>query len=132
MDDRTSINEIAGLLEKHHIKRVPVIRDGQLVGIVSRANLLHALAAEGARDSTPTAGHDDQKLREDLIREITLVAGIDAPLVNVIVADGVVQLYGIVDSADKKKAVQTAAESVAGIKGIENNIGRVPAWIFAN
>src|SRR6516162_7632932 len=44
VDEDTSVNEIAGLLEQHHIKRVPVLRDGRLVGIVSRANLLHGLA----------------------------------------------------------------------------------------
>ena len=44
VDEDTPVNEIAGLLEQHHIKRVPALRDGRLVGIVSRANLLHGLA----------------------------------------------------------------------------------------
>jgi CBS domain-containing protein len=129
--DDTPVYEIAELLEKHHIKRVPVIRDGQLVGIVSRANLLHALASQEARKidlSTP----DDKAIREDLMREITVVAGIDAPLINAVVTDGVVQLYGVVDTPQKKQAVQVAAENVAGIKSIENNLSRVPPWFFAN
>ena len=57
----TPLHEIVGLLERHHIKRVPVTRDGRLVGIVSRANLLHGLAAKGA-DSAGPSSSDDQTI----------------------------------------------------------------------
>jgi CBS-domain-containing membrane protein len=128
--DDTPVYEIAELLEKHHIKKVQVVRDRKLVGIVSRANLLHALAAREAR-SIEIRTPDDKDIREDLMREIPVVAGIDAPLINAVVTDGVVQLYGIVDTAHTKQAVQVAAENIAGIKSIENNLGSVPPWMFS-
>lgn len=57
----TPLHEIVGLLERHHIKRAPVTRDGRLVGIVSRANLLHGLAAKAAESAGPSSS-DDQTI----------------------------------------------------------------------
>ena len=125
--------EIAGLLEKHQIKRVPVTRDGKLIGIVSRANLLHALAVEvdGNAAEADATQLSDRELRKKIMSELQEAAGIDAPLLNVIVNDGAVQLWGAVDTVNKKKAVQIAVESISGIKSIENNVGLVPRWVDA-
>lgn len=125
----TPLREIARLLEKHHIKRVPVMREGRLIGIVSRANLLHGLAAQGAdgpRSST------DQLIREQLLHALSAEAGLNTALINVIVVDGTVQIWGIVDSANEKTAAHVAAETIAGVKAIENHLGQVPAWVWAD
>ena len=45
IEEDTRIEVIARVLEEHRIKRVPVVRDGRIVGIVSRADLIRALAA---------------------------------------------------------------------------------------
>lgn len=127
----TPVHEIARLLETRHIKRVPVISEGRLVGIVSRANLLHGLAAKGA-DSAASGSADDRTIRETLLHVLSEEAGLDAGLINVIVDDGVVQLWGIVDTDNEKKAVQIAAETTPGVKAVENNLGKVPAWIWAD
>ena len=121
----TPLREIAGLLEKHHIKRVPVTRDEQLVGIVSRANLLHGLAAKGAESTGPSSS-DDQTIREKLLHALSMEAGLDTALINVIVSDGVVQFWGLVGSGTEKKAAQIAAENTPGVKAVENHLGQVP------
>ena len=123
----TPLYEIAGLLEKHHIKRVPVTHDDRLIGIVSRANLLHGLVAQGSQ-SDEAEFPDDKDLRKRLLKEISDATGGDAALINATVIGGAVQLWGNVDSPDKKKAAEVAAESLVGVKSVENNICLVPSW----
>lgn len=126
-----ALYEVAALLERHHIKRVPVMRNGKLVGIISRANLLHGLAtsAEKAESAVPI---DDKELREKVMKEVEKAIGVDAPLVNAIVENGAVQLWGVTYSTLNKKAAQVAAESTPGVKSVVNNIGTVPPWIAAD
>ncbi len=121
----TPLYEIAGLLEKHHIKRVPVTRDGRLIGIVSRANLLHGFAAKEAEGSGRSSS-DDQTIRENLLHTLATEAGLDMALINVIVNDGVVQLWGLVGSGSEKKAAQISAENTLGVKRVENHLGQAP------
>ena len=127
----TPVHEIAGLLETHHVKRVPVVSDGRLVGIVSRANLLHGLAAKGAGDAAPGSA-DDRTIREQLLHVLSKEAGLDAGMINVVVNSGVVQLWGIVDTNNEKKAAQIAAERMPGVKAVENYLGQVPGWFWAD
>ncbi|MDJ0934673.1 MAG: CBS domain-containing protein [Kiloniellales bacterium] len=126
--EETPLYEIAGLLEKHHVKRVPVTRDGRLIGIVSRANLLHGFAAKEARTTGPGSS-DDQTIRENLLHTLAKEAGLDMALINVIVNDGVVQLWGLVGSGTEKKAAQVSAESTPGVKRVENNLGQAPTVV---
>lgn len=127
----TPVNEVASLLERHHIKRVPVTRDGKLVGIVSRANLLHGLAASGSK-AAGTSATNDKELREIVMKELGKAIGVDTPLVNATVEDGAVQLWGIAYNPANRKAAQVAAESIPGVKSVDNHIGLVPPWIAAN
>ena len=121
----TPLDEIAGLLEKHHVKRVPVTRDGRLIGIVSRANLLHGLAAKGAESIGPSSS-DDQTIRENLLHALFKEVGLDTALINVIVNDGVVQLWGLVGSGAEKNAAQVSAENTPGVKAVQNHLSQVP------
>jgi len=125
-----SLREIADVLEKHHIKRVPVTRHHQLVGIVSRSNLLHGLAATGNADLHPGTP-DDRTIRANLMRALSDKAGIDSRAVNVIVENGVVRLWGLVETREEVKAAQVAAETTPGVKAVENNLGQMPGWIWA-
>lgn len=126
----TPLHEVATLLEKKHIKRVPVVREGRVVGIVSRANLLHGLASQrpAPRDLVSA---DDSAIREKLLNEISGEIGLNAGLINVVVKGGVVQLWGVVDSDAQKKAAQIAAENIEGVKSVDNNLGFVPPWAGA-
>jgi len=124
----TPLHEIARLLEIHHIKRVPVVRDGRLVGIVSRANLLHGLVAQGTKNlvcNTP----NDKEIREQLLNTFSKEAGLGTALINVIVKDGVVQLWGTVGSTTDRKAANLAAENTPGVKTVENNLNQIASWV---
>ncbi len=102
IEDTTPIADIARLLETKRIKRVPVLRDGKLVGIVSRANLLRALAMR--LQATPPVPADDRRIRTDLLAELrqhkwgAMVAQLD-----VTVEDGVVDLWGIACPAKSRR-----------------------------
>ncbi len=124
----TPLYAIAQLLEKHHIKRVPVLREGRLVGLVSRANLLHGLTAKGAAAGV-SGSADDRTIRARLLHELSDEIGLAAGRINVIVNEGNVQLWGIVYTATEKQAAQLAAESVPGVKSVENYLGLVPPWL---
>lgn len=128
--EETPLYEVARLLERHHIKRVPVIRDGSLVGLVSRANLLHGLIAKGAEGGGPSAA-GDKTIREELLHALSQEAGLRTALINVIVNDGVVQLWGLVESGTERKAAQIAAENTRGVKSVENHLGEIPAGMSA-
>lgn len=126
--EETPLYEIAQLLEKRHIKRVPVTRDGRLVGLVSRANLLHGLTAKGAKIGTSGTA-DDRALREDLLHKLSAEIGLTSGRVNVVVDNGTVQLWGIVYSEEEKQAAQIAAESTPGVNSVENYLGKAPPWL---
>ncbi len=123
----TPVGEIARLLEKRRIKRVPVLRNGELVGIVSRSNLLQGLAAR--KDQTSGgAPPDDQKIRAQVM---SLVAEEDWIVhgLNAIVTDGVVELWGQVDSEDERKALRIAVEEIPGVKKIEDHLLLLPPYL---
>lgn len=115
----TPLVEVATLLERHRIKRVPVVREGKIVGIVSRANLLHGLVA---REAAPAATQDDAAIRQHVI-DNAKKAGIDEGYINVVVAGGIVHIWGLVDSDAEKEAVRVAAETAPGVSAVENNVG---------
>jgi CBS domain-containing protein len=117
----TSVSEIAELLEKHHIKRVPVVHDGRVVGIVSRANLLHGLIVHKA---PPPAKGGDLELRKAVLDELR-ESGVRS-LIDVVVSDGVVHLWGAVESDAEKEALEVAAEGTAGVSRVVNHVGVYP------
>jgi CBS domain-containing protein len=114
------LSEIADLLEHHHIKRVPVLEHGKLVGIVSRANLIHALASAARPD--PAARASDEAIQREVLQELegrrwSMAAE------NVVVKEGVVHLWGTVNSEEERRAILVSAERVSGVKGIEDHLG---------
>jgi CBS domain-containing protein len=118
--EETPIEEVVQIMEKHRIKRVPVVRGDDLVGIVSRANLLHALAGV-ARDIKPAAT-SDQAIREALLAELARQTWAPAALVNVIVKDGVVELWGTITDERERQAVVVAAENVPAVKAVRDHL----------
>lgn len=114
----TPLPEIAALLEKHHVKRVPVLRDGRLVGIVSRANLLQGFALS---EPTWVMLQDDRQIR-DALRKALKEAGLPTHQVNVTVNDGAVRLWGWIDSEVQRQAAHAAAEATPGVESLEDNL----------
>jgi CBS domain-containing protein len=112
----TPVAEIAELLEKHGIKRVPVVHRGEVVGIVSRANLLRALAS--LRWDPPPPKPSDEKIREQILAEFDREPWADSFTVNVYAKDGVVEMWGGARSEDELKAGRVLAENVPGVKKV--------------
>jgi CBS domain-containing protein len=121
----TSLDEIVRLMEKRQIKRVPVVRDGRLVGIVSRANLLHALAGV-ARELKPTV-QSDEAIRALLLAELAKQSWAPVALIDPIVRNGVVELWGTITDERERQALVVAAENVPGVKAVEDHL----AWVDA-
>ena len=117
----TPLWTIANLLEKNAIKRVPIVQDGKVVGIVSRANLLQALASFSKREEAATPD-SDSNIREKVLTQLKAESWSRPSLINVIVQDGTVELWGIVDSASEKKAVRVAAEVTPGVRAVNDNL----------
>ena len=117
-----NVASVARIMEKHRIKRLPVTRDGKLVGIVTRADLLRTLASQQSIAPPPPPA-SDRSIREHLLKTIAEEPWAASAVVNVIVADGVVHLWGVVDSKDQHKALLVATEEIAGVKGIEDHLG---------
>ena len=124
----TPLGEIATLLERHRIKRVPILRSGKLVGIVSRSNLIQALASSQARVGAGTgSGADaDRKIRLQLLDRLGDQDWTDFGERNVIVSDGIVHMWGLVGSADEHKALLALAEGVPGVVSVSDEM--IPAY----
>lgn len=119
--DTMPVADIAKVLESRRIKRVPVVRDGKLAGIVSRANLLRALASRLQAVPPPLAS--DQRIRMAVYEELmqhkwgTRIAQLD-----VTVNDGVVTLWGLVSSDEQRTAARVTAENVPGVRQVEDHL----------
>lgn len=120
-----SLEEIAELLEKQHIKRVPVLREGKLCGIVSRADLLRGLVA---RQAAPAVSAGDQTLK-DAVEKALAETGVRSFLLSVVVAGGVVHLWGATESEAEKRAARVAAEGVPGVTSVRDEIRVLPAAV---
>ncbi len=118
-DTDAPLNAIATLLEKHSIKRVPIVHNGDLVGIVSRANLIQALATDRKGLEIPIP---DSKLRDKLLEHLRAQPWAHTSLLNVTVNDGVVELWGISQSNTEKQALRVAAESLPGVRAVNDNV----------
>lgn len=123
IDEQATLAEAARLLEEHHVKRLPVVRDGKLVGLVSRADLLRALALAPVQE----ASLDDRAIRERLLAELERAGQSYHPYVNIVVSDGVVHLWGFVGSAKEAEAMVLAAQNVPGVRAVDSHLSVRPA-----
>jgi hemerythrin-like metal-binding protein len=112
------LTEIAELLEMHRIKRVPVVRKGKLVGIVSRANFIQAIAASKEIRLEPVNA-DDATIRADVESAIER-EGWASTTTKVTVTDGTVKLWGWVRDDSERKASRIVAEGVTGVASVED------------
>jgi CBS-domain-containing membrane protein len=116
----TPLGEVAALLERKRIKRVPIVEGAKLVGLVSRANILQALAS-ASKKLPSLASRDDAELRKKVSSRMASEPWRPIML-TVTVQDGMVDLWGLVHSAEQKKAAQLAAETTPGVRAVVNNI----------
>jgi CBS domain-containing protein len=126
LDEQTSLEEVVRIMEKRRVKRLPVVRGQKLVGIVSRANLLHALA--GAASDIKPVTTSDEAIREQLLTELGRQSWAPSALINAIVKQGVVELWGTITDERERQAIIVAAENVPGVKGVRDHL----VWIEPN
>src|SRR5688572_3350601 len=119
----TPLSEIAMLMERHAIKRVPILSEGRLVGIVSRSNLVQALASAPSGRDIPLS---DQAIRDKLLEHLRKQPWSHTSQLNVTVNKGVVDVWGICHSDAEHEAVRIAAENIPGVRAVKNNLSMPP------
>jgi len=119
----TPLSEVVRIMERHHIKRLPVIEQGKMIGIVTRANLLDAMAS--FVDEVGPTRPEDTAIRKQLLAELATQPWTPVSTVNVTVRDGVVHLSGAITDERQRRALRVAAENIPGVKKVEDYI----TWI---
>ncbi|HVC52187.1 MAG TPA: CBS domain-containing protein [Stellaceae bacterium] len=122
----TELADVAALLEARRIKRVPVVRDGKVVGIVSRANIVRAVGA--TRGVAPAAAEsDDRSIRAHLLAELGREEWVKLWPEDVIVREGVVHFWLSDDEPEEmRQALRVAAETIAGVRSVEEHFLPAP------
>ena len=125
VSEQTPLSELVELMEKHGIKRLPVMSGRVLVGIVTRSNLLQAVASMAPEIPDPTA--DDDHIRDRVTRTIQVTdwrpAGFQATVRN-----GIVHLYGVIFDDHVRQAAIVAAQNVAGVKEVRDHLCYVDTY----
>ena len=119
ISEETDLEKIVELMEKNDVKRLPVVREGKLVGIVSRANLLQAVASLAHEIPDPTA--DDDHIRNRIINALEKNSWCPMGL-NVVVRDGIVHLSGVITEESSRQAAIVAAENVTGVTKVHDHL----------
>jgi CBS domain-containing protein len=115
--EATSLREMAQLMETRGIKRLPVMRGDDLVGIVTRADLVRAVVS--LAEDTGSAAVDDAEIRRRLEAELKWQPwAVPASMIQVSVKDGVVELTGVVRDERQRQALRIAAEGIPGVRSV--------------
>ena len=120
------LEKVVHLMERYRVKRLPVVRGDKVVGIVTRQNLMRALASL-ALAAHPVAA-DDATIRERLLAELKRQSWAPVGLIDVVVKDGVVKLSGALTDERERQAIRVAAENIPGVKKVEDHL----IWIEPN
>lgn len=121
----TPLDEVATILEENGIKRVLVMDNGKLVGILTRANLVQALAAAYKKIEPRRA--DDSAIRARITAQLEAHSWAGRGVINVIVSNGAVDLWGVVDSDAESDAARVTAETVTGVRSVNNHLRTLPS-----
>jgi CBS domain-containing protein len=116
--ENASLEKVVELMERRHVKRLPVTRGGRMVGIVSRSNLMHALASL-ARDLQPAAT-DGAAIRDNILAALAKLSW--APRVKVVVRNGVAELWGVITDDRERQGLIVATENVPGVKEVRDHL----------
>jgi len=129
-DENDSLSKLAAMLEEYRIKRVPIVRNGKLTGLVSRANLLHGIAAAPeppveAEPSPKPSAPNDESIRATVLNRLHNDIGVTGTI-NVIVSNGVIDLWGGVETETERQAVRPAAENTPGVSAVNDHLSALP------
>lgn len=121
VDESTDLADVAAVLDRNRIKRVPVLRNGKMVGLIARSDFV------GMLSRTPAAGGgvavDTASLQRVLREKINAQSWLNASYLNVIIDDGNVQLWGFVGSNEQRRALRVLVEETEGVKSVDDHLG---------
>lgn len=117
-----SLGEAIDLMNRHNVKRLPVMRDGLVVGIVTRADLVRALAKLLPADDRKLK---DNELRETIMDQLNQQKWVPTASINVDVVDGVVEFRGGITDDRQREALHVLAENIPGVRAIRDRL----VWI---
>ncbi|MGB7692059.1 MAG: CBS domain-containing protein [Pseudolabrys sp.] len=116
----TTLEDIVESMERRCIKRVPVMRGKEVVGMVTRSNLMRAMVSLARAEQKPA--NDDATIRETLLAEMQKESWAPAAMVNVVVRDGIVELWGVVIDERQREALKVAAENIPGVRAVKDHM----------
>ena len=125
VDENAALEDIIALMEKHRIKRVPVMSGAVLVGIVTRSNLMRAMVSIARVAPAPQSPKDDGAIRTQILAELEKQNWAPGASLDVVVRDGVVELFGVITDERQRDALKVACENVAGVKAVKDHL----CWI---
>ena len=112
------LDEVVGLMQTRNVKRLPVLRGGKVIGIISRANLMRALVS--IHREAHGAAKDEAKIRERILDDIAEQVWAAEVVVDVVLHNGVADLWGTVSKTEQAKALRVLVESTPGVKRVEH------------
>ncbi len=117
------LDQVVQIMETNNVKRLPVMRGGQMVGILTRSDLLAAVANLAHAVAGPSA--DDDHIRSEVLAVIRQAPWRPSRL-NITVRDGIVSLNGVIEKENARKAAIVAAENVAGVRKVQDHLSTAP------
>ena len=124
----TPLHEIATLFEERQIKRVPIVnKDGDLVGIVSRANLIQVVASARPKLEMTLP---DSTIRQKLLDELKKKSWAHTHNLGVTVTNGIVDIWGYAESADQRRAIRVAAEAIPGVTAVNDHLADSSTFVY--
>lgn len=111
--------DVVDIMRRQRIKRLPVVRDGIAIGVVSRFDLIRTLAKQLDR---PASTEDDESLRSQIIKELSAQPWAPRRSISVAVENGVAEIDGVVFDVRARDAVRVLVENVPGVKSVENRL----------
>ena len=118
--ENTTLDEVVRLMESRNVKRLPVLRDGKVIGIISRANLMRALLS--IHRTAPQSSDNDAEIREHVLTNVGRQDWSSGAAVDVVVHGGMVDLWGSVDDSAQREALKVLAENVPGVIRVEDHL----------
>lgn len=122
VDENAAIEDIVELMERYRIKRVPVMSGSILVGIITRSNLMHAMVSMARVAPDLIKSKDDAGIRDQLLAEMQKEQWAPVALTNVVVHDGVVELWGVLVDERQREALKVVAENIPGVKAVKDHM----------
>ena len=118
--ERTPLGEVVRLMEENGIKRIPVVEDECIRGIVSRADLMLALAQFLGEPAKHRAS--DDTIRRKVVAEMKRQSWCPIHSIVVGVHHGVVEFKGTIFDERERGALDVLARNVEGVKGVKDRL----------